>query len=368
MGEEMKSNFRRAGLILVVALFLGISLFATDAVAYGYRGNSVEKKNAVQDWDMTWSGRVDDRVQIRVSGRSARARVISGQRLRSVNSNFRNSLPRRSVNVRVNKRDGRGSVRVVEQPNSRNNYTAVIEIDDDKGGADYYRFELSWDNGGGYDPRPDRPNYSGRADMTWEGRVDERVRVTVRGRYATALAIRGRYPTQVRPSFRRSLPSSNVRVNLRKLDGRGTVRLIQQPSRSNGYAAVVEIYDSRGGDDYYSFELDWDQGYGDNRPDYDNNNGGSMNWSGSVDDVAVITIRGRSATSRITSGQPLRNVRYNFNESLPRRNVTVRVNKREGRGSVRVLTQPRSYNNYSAVIEIRDSSGGRDNYRLEINW
>jgi hypothetical protein len=364
----MKSYFARLGFTLVAALFLGISLFVTDAVAHWGADSSDESKSAVQDWDMTWSGEVDDRVQIRVQNRSARARVLSGQRLRSVNSNFRNALPRRNVFVRVNKRDGRGSVRVIEQPSSRNNYTALIEIYDDNRGADYYRFELSWDGGGGYDPFPERPNYSGNADMTWQGRVDERVRVTIRGRVATVRAVRGRYPTQVRPEFRRALPSNNIRVSLRKLDGRGSVTLIQQPSRANGWAAVVEIYDSRGGDDFYSFELNWDQGYGNNQPDYGNNYGGSMNWSGSVDDVAVITIRGRTAISRITSGQPLRNVRYNFNETLPRRNVTVRVNKREGRGSVRVLSQPRSSNNYTAVIEIRDSRGGRDDYRLEVNW
>ncbi len=365
----MKSKVSRTCLALTATIFLGISLFVSDAAAFG-NGNGVEAKNAVQSWDMTWSGQVDDRVQIRVQNRNARVRVLSGQSVRGASSNFRSSLPRRNVNVRVNKRDGRGDVRVIEQPSSRNNYTALIEIYDDKGGSDNYRFELTWDGGGynDYPNQPNRPDYSGNADMTWQGRVDDRVRVTVRGRNASARALSGRQPTQVRSNFRNQLPRNNVRVDVRKRDGRGSVRVIQQPSSSNNYSAVVEIYDSNGGDDFYSFELNWDQGYGNDRPDYGNNYGQGMTWSGSVDDVVRISIRGNRVSSRIISGQSLRNERFDINKTLTRQNLNVRVDKRSGRGSVRVIQQPRSSNNYTAVIEIRDSKGGRDDYRIEADW
>ena len=44
----------------------------------------------------------------------------------------------------VNKRNGRGQVSVIDQPNQSNNYTAIIKIDDDKGGADDYEIEVEW--------------------------------------------------------------------------------------------------------------------------------------------------------------------------------------------------------------------------------
>ncbi|HEU0004492.1 MAG TPA: hypothetical protein VFS12_00760, partial [Terriglobia bacterium] len=54
------------------------------------------------------------------------------------------SLPRNEVRVDVRKRDGRGKVRVVESPSRRNDYTAIIEIEDDTGGADNYEIEVEW--------------------------------------------------------------------------------------------------------------------------------------------------------------------------------------------------------------------------------
>ena len=41
---------------------------------------------------------------------------------------------------------GRGKITVQQQPTARNNYTAIVRIEDSKGGADRYRFNLAWDN------------------------------------------------------------------------------------------------------------------------------------------------------------------------------------------------------------------------------
>jgi len=362
----MRNLATRTGLTVFSTLVLALGFFVSTANA-GWANLAPRIANeTAQDWDMTWSGRVDDRVQIRIRGRSASARVLSGRPLRQVRYDFRRSLPSRNVYVSVDKREGRGDVRVVQQPNRSNNYTAIVEIYDSRGSDDFYRFDVSWSGDGGNFPINPNPDFDRGAEMTWQGRVDERVRVTVRGRVATAYAVRGRYPRDVRYDFRQSLPNDNVRVSVRKRDGRGSVNVISQPSRSNGYSAVIEIYDSRGGDDFYSFELNWDRGYGNNQPDY--GYGVAMTWSGSVDDVAWITIRGRQVYSQIRSGQRIINPRWNINKTLPRRNVTVRVDKRQGRGSVRVVQQPRSSNNYSAIIEIRDSRGGRDDYAIDVDW
>lgn len=343
-------------------------------------------ENKAQNYGMSWSGTVDNRVQITVRGRSASVRTLEGQRVRNVNYNFSSSLPNRDVKIDVRKRDGRGSVKVVQQPARFNNYTAIIEIRDSSGGSDNYRFDLNWDDRSGNDDDwfGNNNGSNGRApEMTWSGNVDGVVRISINGRRARASKYSGRNPSNVRSNFDDDLPRNNVVVTLRKREGRGSVRIIEQPRANNGYTAVVEIDDSRSGSDFYSFELNWDRNIGNDRNNRNwgnnnrnnRNNGnnrnrgtGMMNWSGTVDDRVQIIIRGRSVSTRTLSGQRLGNGRYNLSSPLPNRSVNVKVDKTDGRGSVRVIQQPSRNNNYTAIIEIRDSSGGRDNYAFQLEW
>jgi len=70
-----------------------------------------------------------------------------------VRYDFSQTMPYRDMDVRLNQRDGRGSVRIVDHPDSGNDYTTVIRIEDPQEGSDRYRFELRWEtngnNGGG---------------------------------------------------------------------------------------------------------------------------------------------------------------------------------------------------------------------------
>ena len=47
-----------------------------------------------------------------------------------------------------------------------------------------------------------------------------------------------------------------------------------------------------------------------------------------------------------------------MNGGLPRNDVQVVVNNQSGRGSVSVVQQPSSYNNYTAVIRVYDPRPG----------
>ncbi|MCO6510042.1 MAG: hypothetical protein J5I65_04545 [Aridibacter famidurans] len=318
----------------------------------------------VGNGQMNWQGNVDDTVQITIRGRVATARAISGRFPTSVVANFQDNLPRRPVNVTVRTIEGRGDVRVIQQPSRQNGFAAVIEIRDSRGGSDRYSFEASWDTfggGGGGGGGGDE------AGMTWTGRVDGTARVTIRGRNASAREVQtGVQPDNVSYDFYDDLPRREANVRLRVLDGRGSVRLIDEPRSGNGYTAVVEISDPQSGSDFYTFELEWDgRGGGGGRPPARE---GEMNWRGNVDDVVTISVFGRSAITRTVSGQPVSSVRFNFSQALPRRNVEVDVEKREGRGDVRVIQQPNARNNYTAIIEIRDRSGGRDTYEFDLYW
>jgi hypothetical protein len=46
-------------------------------------------------------------------------------------------------------------------------------------------------------------------------------------------------------------------VFVSKREGRGQVGVIQQPSRWNGYTAVIAINDESGGADNYEIEVAW---------------------------------------------------------------------------------------------------------------
>ena len=106
-----------------------------------------------------------------------------------------------------------------------------------------------------------------------------------------------------------------------------------------------------------------------------NNNGnnndnviGNVNWRGTVDDEVQLVIRGNSVEVKTISGQTYSNATYNFTSPLPNRKVNVEVDKKKGRGKVRILQQPSRDNDFTTVIQILDKDGGSKDYELEIYW
>jgi hypothetical protein len=93
---------------------------------------------------MTWRGRVDDDVRIRIRGGSADVETLGGTPYNDGQPNFENSLPNRRVTVRLTEKRGRGEILIEQQPSRENDFTAVIRIRDTKGGASEYAFTLEW--------------------------------------------------------------------------------------------------------------------------------------------------------------------------------------------------------------------------------
>jgi hypothetical protein len=252
--------------------------------------------------------------------------------------------------------------------------------------------------------------------------VDREVRITMHGRDA-------RTQTSERLPFQRSrldvataLPERDGRVTVRVQDGRGDVDVIQQPSARNDYTAIVRIRDRSSGVDNYRVTAYWmpdeyGNGTWNNRDDYpnrpgrgrddrdrdcdDRNNGGwgrgngngngnggygnggygnggygngsagrnALRWSGDVDDALEIRIQGDRIEYRTLSGKSLRNVRADLERGgLPRSDVQVFVTDQNGRGSVSVVQQPSSYNNYTAVIRVYDPRPGYGTYDFDVSW
>lgn len=117
--------------------------------------------------------------------------------------------------------------------------------------------ELNQDTGGG--PFPDEGGGGGGRGgrMTWKGRVDDDVRITIRGGTADVETIGGTPYYNAQPNFDSSLPPRRVNVRLTNKRGRGEIYIEQQPSRENNFAVVVRIKDPRGGAADYEFELTW---------------------------------------------------------------------------------------------------------------
>jgi len=110
------------------------------------RGNGDNNSQNGGAGSLSWSGRVDDVVEIQISGRRVDAITRSGVRVSDVNANVRGGgLPNRNVNLRLDQRSGRGSIAVVQQPSSWNGYTAIIRINDSRSGAAYYDFSAYWE-------------------------------------------------------------------------------------------------------------------------------------------------------------------------------------------------------------------------------
>lgn len=112
--------------------------------------------------------------------------------------------------------------------------------------------ELNSGGGGDY---PDTPNRSGR--ITWRGRVDDDVRIRIRGGSADVETIGGTPYYDGRPNFYNALPNRRVTVKLTQKRGRGDIFIEQQPTRENDFTAVVRIKDPKGGASDYEFTLEW---------------------------------------------------------------------------------------------------------------
>ncbi|HQU81728.1 MAG TPA: hypothetical protein PKY59_01300 [Pyrinomonadaceae bacterium] len=111
------------------------------AIAFFGSAESVK----AQQSSMTWRGTVDDTIQVRIRNRNVRTQHISGREYFDSSYNFDGRAGRQGSRARVDKRDGRGRVQIIEQPSRRNNWTTVIQISDTKGGPDRYRFTVYWD-------------------------------------------------------------------------------------------------------------------------------------------------------------------------------------------------------------------------------
>jgi len=104
----------------------------------------------------------------------------------------------------------------------------------------------SWERGG-----------FGSGRLRWSGRVDDEVILMVRGSRVSVRVVDGERVDDEDYRFDSPLPRRETNLQVRRIRGRGSVDLIQEPSRENDYSAMIRIRDNRSGSDAYEIEVSW---------------------------------------------------------------------------------------------------------------
>ena len=117
---------------------------------------------------MTWRGDVDDTTLIYFHGDEVRTRDVSGKGSTRTSTEVFDRLPRGAIRVFLTDHDGRGQVRVVQQPTPDNDFTAAVRISDPQPGRGHYEVALTW--------APLPSPYGGRGEGRDGGRGGYRVR------------------------------------------------------------------------------------------------------------------------------------------------------------------------------------------------
>jgi len=172
------------------------------------------------------------------------------------------------------------------------------------------------------------------------------------------------------------LPRRDGTVRVEKLSGRGTIDVVQQPSRSNNYTAIVEVKDADGGPDMYRFTAYFTPSTAVSGGEVIGSGTGVLNrgdvvlkWQGNVDRDLLITVRRNRIRYSTLAGAPPKGVQANLAATgLPEQDAQLTLSQREGRGTVTVTQQPTASNNYTAIIRVRDSRRGYGYFDFDILW
>ncbi len=285
--------------------------------------------------------------------------------------NFTDRLPDVREQARVKVLEGRGYVHVIDQPTVDNQYTLAVAIEDRQPGSGFYSIALYWDTSTNAFERG-----ANKTDkLTWSGRVDRSATVSCQAKSCTSTVEHGATPVASEHfKFAKPLPDHDVEVRLEDLDGRGEIRLVEQPRQSNHYTARVSIRDPGNGASDYSFSLVWNRAGGKDTGPIPEPAGRGFLWRGTVDGRVRVTLQGGASFSEVLSGARI-NGEHGGGEHaevfrpLPARSdVMPVIRKLQGRGQVAIVESPSEKNGFRLVFEIDDPEPGADDYEIELDW
>ena len=115
-----------------------------------------------------------------------------------------------------------------------------------------------WGNNGRYDNSP-------REVYRWAGRVDKEVRIQLTGGRAYVQPMGNREVRNGNGQFLRNLPREDGVLRVERIEGRGDIDVIQQPTASNGYTATLRVRDPSSGAANYRIVAVWQPVYSNGR-------------------------------------------------------------------------------------------------------
>lgn len=152
--------------------FAGLLLFPAAAVAarnddFGRNGDFRRGRGYSQTWRAMPSDNYDPRrpdgrfdlrayvdgdTEFAIRGNEVTWRAFQGGAPRDAGCEFRKEIPRAEMyGVRLDQRDGRSRMQIVETPSPRNGWALVLRVSDPKGGDDRYHARITWESDGGFE-------------------------------------------------------------------------------------------------------------------------------------------------------------------------------------------------------------------------
>ncbi len=197
---------------------------------------------------------------------------------------------------------------------------------------------------------------STRPQLTWQGDVDRSCLIVIRGKHIEVQPRQGASNAATR--FNAALPDRTVAVRLEVLEGRGWVRIAEQPRAANDFSAVIAIDDSQQGASHYSLALYWP--IDDRIAKMDR-----LKWSGRVTGAAVIACRARTCAAESSLSATVVKPQFRFSAPLPPHDNTVQLSV--SMGTARVLENPSAANSYT----VRIAAGGApvpEDVEFTLSW
>ena len=133
--------------------FIAATLLCLSATAITFPASAEEAAQPaaaasanVRHGNVVWRGEVDGTVDVSLRHRTVRATAVSGRSVRREHQHFRVTgfLPARDTVVRLEGVEGQGTVEITQQPDSSNNFTAIVRLTNSQPGRQEFHFTLAW--------------------------------------------------------------------------------------------------------------------------------------------------------------------------------------------------------------------------------
>ena len=306
---------------------------------------------------------VDGEVVVFVRAASVGYRALNGWPPRNDGSEYTQPLPRATFRqFKLEKKDGRGKITLVERPSADNAYTAKLRISDPKGGEDRYHARLTWERG------ELAPPASPRQALTEAPQTSV---ATEPGTPAAAsVADAPTLPADPRAASRGSSILAKHMEGVRGGPRQEAPQPAQPTPQSSQPASPAPAPASSGAGPSTPAVPGTEIFSDDNDPArYNDRNEGLFEFRGRIDGTVRLLIRADRVMAESTAGRPVSVDRFSFSQPVPASRVRdMSVEKKDGRGKVVLLERPWEGNHYLAVVEISDPKGGDDRYHFRLKW